>query len=112
MEPNYTYLIDYTDLKKSYNYCRDIIVKLKKSKKFYIGCTENPQDRLNDHYNEKKMKTMYVLCKIENRKKAISLEKKLIKKFKKNKKTNKCVNQSGGGEGITEEINYIYVLFR
>ena len=59
------------------------ISELKKTKKFYIGVTHAPEERIKDHINEKNMKTMYILCKVPTRSKTIKFERKLIYKFRK-----------------------------
>jgi len=61
---------------------------------------------------------MYLLCKCETRQKTISLEKKLIKRYYKNNYIQNDIEidvlgtiiQGGGGEGITHDVNYIYLL--
>lgn len=113
------YLSDYVDANNAYKTCVKQIQQLKgKSKKFYVGATHAPEERLKDHIENKKMSSMYLLCKCETRNKTISLEKKLIKRYHKNKyiqndiETDALGNiiQGGGGEGITHDINYMYVL--
>lgn len=101
------FLKDYENAKISYKYCVDKILELKKYKKFYVGVTHDPKIRLKEHAKEHAMSHMYLLCKVPTKSKTKRLEQKLIKRF--NTKMN--INQSGGGEGITEEVNYIYVLF-
>ena len=54
---------------------------------------------------------MIVLCKCPTKCKTESLEKKLIKRFNSDSIYNKCINQTGGGEGLKDGVNYIYVLF-
>ena len=83
------------------------ILEYKKFKKYYIGATHDPNKRLDAHIKELKMYKMILLCQVPTKKKTISLEKKLI--LKKNKM---MMNQSGSGEGITEEVNYIYLLLK
>jgi len=101
-----TFLKDYETSIKSYRHCTTIIQEQKKSKKFYIGATQNPDKRLTEHVAEKNMKNMYLLCKVPTKYKTEKLEQKLIKRFN----TDHCINQTGGGEGIEEGINYIYLL--
>ena len=101
-------LKEYDNAKMSYNYCVSKIMEYKKNKEFYIGATHEPVERLNTHYNEKGIKNMYLLCKVPTRSKTIKLEQKLIDRFN----TKKSLNQGGGGEGIRDDINYIYLLLR
>ena len=51
---------------------------------------------------------MYVLCTVQTKNKTERLEKRLIE----NSRTKYMLNspQSGGGEGLTEGINYIYIM--
>jgi len=46
------------------------------------------------------MNTMYILTKTENKDYIERLEQKLLLRFNKDSKTNKCINQCGGGEGM------------
>lgn len=105
---NYDYCNEFTNVNDSYQDCVAKIMKLKHSKKFYIGATNDPRDRLLDHINKKKMEMMYVLCKnIPGKDKPIKLEKQLIERFK----IQKNLNQTGGGEGIVDDYNFVYILF-
>lgn len=99
----------FSNLKDSYRHCCKTILELKKSKKFYIGATENPDERLGDHEEGKGMHKMYLLCYVKNGNKARKLEQKVIGRFlgKKN-----CKNESKGGEGLNDGPNFIYVLFK
>jgi predicted GIY-YIG superfamily endonuclease len=105
-QPNYANMVGYSDAKTAYRHCREKIILLKKNKPFYIGATNNPDDRLKQHINNN-MSTMHVLCKVPTKIKTENLEKKLIK----NSHTKLMINQSGGGEGLNDGINYIYILF-
>jgi len=117
MSVNKDHLEDYNNSKESYKHCTTKIRELKKSKKFYVGATHDPEGRLEDHVQNKKMKTMYLLCKTKTKKQAESLEQKLVKVFG-NLKTNvdydeeTKTGQSGGGEGLNDGENYIYILFK
>lgn len=117
MSVNKEHLFDYTDAKESYKHCTTKIRELKKSKKFYVGATSDPEGRLEDHTQNKKMKSMYLLCKTKTKRQAESLEKKLIKVFG-SLKTNvdydekTKTGQTGGGEGLKDGENYVYLLFR
>jgi len=102
------YLMIFQNERDSYNYCRNMILHLKRNKQFYIGSSANPEERLKDHVKDKNMKNMYLLCEVPNKLKSEKLEKRLIKRF--SIKNN--VNQSGGGEGIDEGINYVYLLLK
>jgi len=106
------YQKDFTNLTEMTKYCRDIIKQLKKSKKFYIGLTENPEQRLKEHIEKKKMKNMVILCKIPGKykNKTILLETRLLKRFDINNNLNEI--QEGGGGIDDAEYHYIYVLFR
>ena len=105
---NREYLFEYKndqDLSK----CIAIINEIIKNKKivFYIGATNDPKNRLSDHKKEKGLNNMYLICSCSNKNLTKFVESELIKKF--NKRTYN-VNQSGGGEGITHENNYIYLM--
>jgi len=102
-----SYLLNYTDIDESYKKCVDIIMYLKGHRLYYIGATNNPEQRLLQHIEEKNMHNMYLLCRVPTQSKTKSLESKLIKRFD----NRECINQAGGGEGITEGENYIYILF-
>jgi hypothetical protein len=106
-EPNYSYYKEFNTRHEMYTHCVEIIIKLKNNKKFYIGITYNPTDRLKDHIEEKNMKIMHVLTKTKTKDQTLKLEQELIERF--DIKNN--INQSGGGEGIEYDENYIYVLF-
>lgn len=105
---NYDFSRDYVDAKNSYNHCVDAIMHLKGYKQYYIGATNSPSERLKEHEIDKDMHTMYVLCNVPTLAKTKSLETKLIRRFD----NKECINQSGGGEGLTEGTNYIYILFK
>ncbi len=108
MEPNYEfYNGEFTTRKDMYRYCVKIILELKGNKKFYIGVSNDPDRRLIEDHHKHNMKTMYILTKTHNANQAVALEQKLINRFK----TKYNINQSGGGEGITNDEMYVYVLF-
>lgn len=107
-----TYFIEFSNINDTYRECVKNIIQLKKTRLHYIGATINPEERIERHIEEKKMKNMYLLTKTENKLQAEKLEKKLIERFKRESNTNKCINQKGGGEGIVEGENYIYLLLK
>lgn len=112
MSINRDYETDYTNIKDTYKVCVNTILKLKGQKRYYIGGTKDVEQRLNDYMLQKKMKNMYILARYLTKNQAINLEQKLIKRFNSENKTNKCLNQSGGGEGIDEGNNCVYILFK
>lgn len=89
--------------------CTKIINKLLPSPNtyFYIGTTHNPKERMQKHILEKDMHDMHIICEVDGIDNAIDLERSLIKKFR---SSNRLLNDSVGGEGITQERNYIYLL--
>lgn len=99
--------------------CKEKIRYLKntdyKNKLFYIGATSNYNDRMLQHYNEKNMTTMFVLSQLPTKYKTESVEKELIKVFGKLKLNyNNYINnepQTGGGEGLINGTNYVYITF-
>lgn len=114
-------MFEYNNLIDTYRYCVNLIQSLKsKSKKFYIGATHNPNERLEEHIKEKNMKTMILLCKCLSKNQTIKLEQKLIKRYGKNvhivndikydEDEDDNIIQGGGGEGIIHDKNYIYLL--
>lgn len=119
MPVNQDHLTDYENAKDAYKHCATKIRELKKTKKFYVGVTNNPEDRLEELTEEKKMKNMYTLVKTKTMKQAQGLEKKLIKVFG-SLKTNveydqekKVGQQDGGGENLDKKSGaYIYLLLR
>lgn len=102
----------YTNIKDTRRACIESILKLKGERKYYIGATKNAEQRLNDHMLKNKMKNMYVLVSNLTKSQAVKLEEQLIKRFNSESKTNKCINQSGGGEGIDGGNNCVYILFK
>lgn len=107
---NYEYYIDFENKSEdALKYCKKIILELKKSKLFYVGISINPEERYNDHFEEKKLKNMFVLASVNTKLKAENVEKKLLKRF--DIKNN--LNISPGGEGIDDghEKYYIYIMF-
>jgi predicted GIY-YIG superfamily endonuclease len=107
-----TYFTEFSNINDTYRECVKNIIQLKKTRLHYIGATNNPEERIDRHIEEKKMKNMYLLTKTRNKIQAEKLEKKLIERFKRESNSNKCINQSGGGEGIIEGENYIYLLLK
>jgi hypothetical protein len=105
-----TFLKPFTNLKDSYNHCVKTIISIKRKRQFYIGATAWPKFRVEDHKkSEKKMEHMVLLCQVPTLKMSKEMETKVIKRFV-GKKFN--INKSEGGEGLVNELNYIYVLFR
>jgi predicted GIY-YIG superfamily endonuclease len=103
------YIQEFTNLKSSYNYCVKTIISLKRTRKFYIGATSNPKYRLRQHREERGMSSMVLLCHAKSLQDTVKLEQKLITRFI-NKKHN--INSAEGGEGLINQSNFIYVLFR
>jgi hypothetical protein len=92
----------------NYKYCKNKILELKKKQiPFYIGITKQPFVRIFNHYNDKNATKMHILCKLPTKYQAEILEKKLIKYFQRN---TYLYNQGGGGEGIINGENYLYLL--
>lgn len=97
-------------------YCKSKIIQLKGDQNFYIGATNNPDARVRDHFMNKHMSQMYVLCAVSNLDVASYLESTLIRLFCKDDNIlNVCLNKNGnynltGGEGLVEGTNYIYLL--
>lgn len=112
MSVNYEHETVYTNIKDTRRACIKSILKLKGEKKYYIGATKDVEQRLNEHMIEKKMKNMYILVRNITKNQAVKLEKQLIQRFNSESKTNKCINHSGGGEGIDEGNNCVYILFK
>lgn len=112
-------LTDYENAKDAYKHCATKIRELKKTKKFYVGVTNEPEERLEELTEEKKMKKMYTLVKTKTIKQAQGLEKKLVKVFG-SLKTNiefdheKGVGQqNGGGYNLDKKSGaYVYLLLR
>ena len=116
----------FDDKFRSYNknilkYCTNTIQELKyKTKKFYIGVTHNPDERIVEHIRNKKGNVMYILTETNTIPRAADLEKKLIMYFKKEKnimndikispENPEKITQGGGGEGIIHKKNYVYVM--
>lgn len=103
------YLKKFVNIKTSYNYCVKTIIPLKKTKQFYVGATAWPNYRVEDHKAEKKMGKMFLLCETPTLPITMQMEQKLIKRFI-GKKYN--LNKSDGGEGLTRQRNFIYILLR
>jgi predicted GIY-YIG superfamily endonuclease len=109
---HYEYLReDFTTIKEMYKHCIDCIMELKKTRHFYIGFTTDPSNRLDVHIEERNMGNMFILVKTHTQSQSIKLEQRLIKRFNSTAHTNRCLNQGGGGEGITGD-GYIYLLLR
>ena len=108
------YCKNYNTIKEIKKYCEFIIDNSKdKNEDFYIGITNNPEQRLKSHYNgngnefTRGMGTMILLCKVDTEIKAKRLEQKLIKHYNNRKN---LLNQSAGGEGDIGKHNYVYLL--
>lgn len=116
------YLYNYADtyyLDDGIKHCVEQIKNLKKSKKFYIGATHNYKERFLEHMENKKMYNMFILTLAQTYSKSKKMEQKLIKRFGSKKLLNKVeyddngnILNGGGGEGLTHDKNYIYVLFK
>ena len=88
------------------------LVELKKSKKFLIGSTHSPDDKLTYHTDTNKMKNMYLLYKTDNYNRATKMEKKLLERFSKIKNYINIEDQSGGDLEDGHNEYYMYVIFR
>jgi hypothetical protein len=78
------------------------------NKQSYIGASDNPNQRYNSHkYNGMLFKYMHVIGFCHGKELTKSMKIKLIKKYK---KYGIIVNQGGGGEGIKNKLNFIYLL--
>lgn len=115
MQPNYYYMRTLSShpqalfhtVNASLNYCCNQIGTPKQP--FYIGVTNNPKLRLDEHIEEKEMSHMYVLCHVRGNQNAKDLESNLIAHYFNNKY---CMNQTAiGGGGIVGDNNYIYLLY-
>ena len=102
-----TYLEEFNLHTDRYRHCVKKILNLKNKQNFYIGITNDPNDRINEHIYEKNMSTMYLLTKTYTKLKCIKLEQALIKRFKQPKN----INQDGEDGGVKYKENYIYILF-
>jgi len=111
---NYDHLFAYNDAKTAYQMCAQKVREIKGSKKiFYIGATDNPEERFNNH--QINLPNMYVLCSTSTKSKTEKLEEKLIRTFGKLKKNyhmkNNNTPQIGGGEGLVGNGPwFIYIM--
>lgn len=119
MSVEYSLMVDYDNSKTFYKYCVECIKSIKNKKMFYIGATSNCENRVLEHKKDKNMQTMMVLCKVPTKNKTSKLESKLIKRFASKLLQNIVkydesgnIIQDGGGNGLIDGINYIYVLFK
>ena len=104
---NYDHSVEFINTEKSFRDSVREISKFDDNTEFYIGATCNVHNRWIQHIKEKGICIMFVIChNIPTKNETKLLEQKLIKKFK-----SKCLNQTGGGEGIIDAINCIYILF-
>ena len=85
----------------------DKIKNIVKGKEFYIGTTTQPENRILKHKKEKNLNTMHLVCLCYGKETASYIEKQLIERFNKFKYIE---NQTGGGEGVREGWNFIYVM--
>jgi predicted GIY-YIG superfamily endonuclease len=119
IEVNESRMKKYTNFDEMFTYCTNHILHFcVRHKYIYIGATNNPMLRCEEHLNEKGMYKMKVLCEIQNKAQAAELETVLINHFKDYKKLVNIISikKNGqlnlrGGVGLIEGINYIYVLF-
>jgi len=74
---------------------------------FYIGTTTNVEKRLEQHEKNKELSKMQVICICYGKKIAKDIEKYLILQVENYKHK---LNQSGGGEGIKDGFNFIYIM--
>ena len=101
-------LFEHINADINYKKCKELIMKLKgKTRVFYIGVTKYSDVRISEHHHDKNASVMYILCKLPSKYQATILEQKLISYFSRNGHLN---NQGGGGEGIIEGENYLYLL--
>lgn len=100
-------VIHYRKPRIDFNICVNNINEIIGRKPFYIGVTQTPVNRFNDHFRQKKLQNMHLICVCQGKKQTMALEKRLIKKFKKRKF---IINQNGGGGGIKDGLNFIYVM--
>lgn len=118
MPIDYTNCEDFRNLSQTYEHCRDTIQLLRGYENFYIGATNSPYLRCQQHIEDKGMGTMYVLCKTKTKNQAKLLENKLISRFRNSPFIQNAINYNEygqliqtGGFGLVEGENYIYVLF-
>ena len=116
---NTEFQVDYSDMKQAYKHCVDKIVELKKTKKMLVGATTDVEEAQKNHATEDKLKTMYVLLKIDStQRRAMSLEEKLLNRFGKSKQYAKELKVDDKNK-VKYESNlpkkgpyYIYVVFK
>jgi len=120
MEINGNFIYNYSTSVETKRICKDNFREIKnniESKKriFYIGATSNLKERMNAHEDEKGLDIMYVLCETTKKENAERIEKELIEKFGKLKNNLRYTfygePQIGGGEGLIDGVNYVYVAF-
>lgn len=107
-----TLLFQFTTFDDSFNKCKNRIDALKsfiltENKLYYIGATNNPQRRLEEHTRDDNMNTMYVLCENINKNNTEKLEERLIQECA----SELCINKIAECRGITDNDNFIYILF-
>ncbi len=110
-KPDFTYFNDeIEDEHDIFRYCVKTICKLKNLKKFYIGISNIPEQKLIEEITNKKMKKMYVLTKINDKELCNNLYKKLIERFDVYGNINIRFDKTRIEE-VLYDNTYIYVLF-
>src|SRR5271165_6412778 len=83
IEVNYSRSKDYTNLEEMFTHCKNHIVNLLYIHAYvYIGATNSPELRCQQHLEEKGMYKMKLLCKTQNKAQAKELEEALVNEFK------------------------------
>jgi len=85
------------------------IGRKKYTKVFYIGATSEQEKRAEKHIVDKGLKHMHLICFCFGKNKTTDIEKALIKYYKLEYPVT-ILNIKGGGEGLTDKWNFIYVL--
>ena len=119
--PLFTHFLDFTNtynIDNIFLYCINQIndiYEMQRGEIFYIGCTNNPNYRTFSHLKKKAMTKMYVLCKLNNKENACTIETHLINVYgsliNNYNMAIKGKPQSGGGQGLSKGPYYIYILF-
>lgn len=78
-KPFYDHMIRSRRVDEAYKHCKSTIRSIQGDKIYYIGATNDPERRLDEHISDKGLWNMYVLCELPT--KAKSVEKHLIKVF-------------------------------
>ena len=118
MPVNHEFEAEYQDAKQAYKHCADKIREMKKSKKFYLGATSDPDGKFEEISTQTTMKNMYVLSQVPTQHKTENMYKKLLSVFGKQKH---CVNEVQHDEDgkvtlgeldLAKKNNYVYIMFR